>query len=931
MAAVIRVAAIPLILCWIVGAGLLNIFVPQLETVIGQHAQSFLPDSAPSVQAIAKMGRAFGDRGTNNFAYLVLDSDTPLNQSARDYNNAVIARLGSDKAHVISTMNLWGDPDLAAANQSVDGKAAYTLLNLTGNMGTAQAMASTKAVREVVRDIHPPDGVSVHITGPSAVVNDELLTVGSSILLVLAMCTLLVAVVLIVVYRSLTTIALPLLTVGIGLAVARPVVALLGMHDIIGVSIFASALMSVIVLGAGADYGVFLLGRYQEARRSGLDPESSYHTAMRGTQHIIIASGVTVAGATACMCFTRLSIFSTSGLPCTVGILVTLAAALTLGPALLAFGSSRGLFEPKPQKSVRRWRRIGTAVVRWPVAVLAASMTVLVVIILLVPTMRVSYDEIGTQPADTQSRQGIAAADRHFPPNIMAPSIVIVEADHDMRNPTDLLSLSKVTNAILAVPDVNNVQGITRPLGVPLPQATLPSQLGYIGSRVDQASSLVTQRIDDLRSVSDSLDRLRTTVATARAQLAQGSAGIDDVGRSTDALTRDYAAVVTKVDTLRETAEPAEDFVRSIPRCEQSQACRAALTGFSLFDDIHRFDSPLQGISAGAHRASGTLTELSATLSSADQIIDSVSDVVLPLQSALQGLSPELSEIADFADQVRTTFGQATPNDFYFIPREAFQSHQFARALPLFFSPDGKITRMVVTPRVNGFSAEAMTVSADIVPAAVQAATRTSLAGSTVSVGGPGGTELNIAAYTREDFITSIVAAIAFVLCVVLILLRSVIAAITVIGTVALSYLSALGMSILVWQYFLHTPLHWSVAPIAFIFLVAVGADYNLLLSARMREEWGAGARTGIIRSMANTGSVVTAAGLVFGFTMFGMLAGEARNVGQIGTVVGIGLLLDTLLVRSFVIPAIATLLGRWFWWPSTPSGFVSLRTHRRR
>ena len=97
---------------------------------------------------------------------------------------------------------------------------------------------------------------------------------------------------------------------------------------------------------------------------------------------------------------------------------------------------------------------------------------------------------------------------------------------------------------------------------------------------------------------------------------------------------------------------------------------------------------------------------------------------------------------------------------------------------------------------------------------------------------------------------------------------------------------------------------------------MAVGADYNLLLVARFKEELKAGINTGIIRAMVSTGDVVTTAGLVFGFTMFAMIAGYAHNIAQIGTMVGIGLFLDTLIVRSFVIPSVAALLGKWFWWP---------------
>jgi RND superfamily putative drug exporter len=120
----------------------------------------------------------------------------------------------------------------------------------------------------------------------------------------------------------------------------------------------------------------------------------------------------------------------------------------------------------------------------------------------------------------------------------------------------------------------------------------------------------------------------------------------------------------------------------------------------------------------------------------------------------------------------------------------------------------------------------------------------------------------------------------------------------------------------LVWQYFLGIPLQWLVMVMSVIILLAVGSDYNLLLVARFKEEIGAGLKTGIIRAMGGTGKVVTAAGLVFAFTMASMIVSDNRAVGQVGTTIGLGLLFDTLIVRSFMMPSIAAMLGRWFWWP---------------
>jgi RND superfamily putative drug exporter len=111
-------------------------------------------------------------------------------------------------------------------------------------------------------------------------------------------------------------------------------------------------------------------------------------------------------------------------------------------------------------------------------------------------------------------------------------------------------------------------------------------------------------------------------------------------------------------------------------------------------------------------------------------------------------------------------------------------------------------------------------------------------------------------------------------------------------------------------------PLNWLVLPMAIVIMLAVGSDYNLLLVSRFQEEIHAGLKTGIIRSMGGTGRVVTAAGLVFAFTMGSMISSDLRIAGQIGSTIMLGLLFDTLVVRSFMTPAIAALLGRWFWWP---------------
>jgi RND superfamily putative drug exporter len=168
----------------------------------------------------------------------------------------------------------------------------------------------------------------------------------------------------------------------------------------------------------------------------------------------------------------------------------------------------------------------------------------------------------------------------------------------------------------------------------------------------------------------------------------------------------------------------------------------------------------------------------------------------------------------------------------------------------------------------------------------------------------------------KYDLLIAGIASLSLILLIMMIVTRSLVAAIVIVGTVALSLGASFGLSVLLWQDIVGLQLYWAVLALAVILLLAVGSDYNLLLISRFKEEIDAGLNTGIIRAMAGSGSVVTSAGLVFAFTMASFIFGELRVLGQIGTTIALGLLFDTLIVRSFMTPSIAALLGRWFWWP---------------
>jgi RND superfamily putative drug exporter len=158
--------------------------------------------------------------------------------------------------------------------------------------------------------------------------------------------------------------------------------------------------------------------------------------------------------------------------------------------------------------------------------------------------------------------------------------------------------------------------------------------------------------------------------------------------------------------------------------------------------------------------------------------------------------------------------------------------------------------------------------------------------------------------------------ALTLIFMIMLIVTRSLVVALVIVSTAGSSIAASFGLSVLIWQDLFGIKVHWLVMLMSLMILLAVGSDYNLLLVSRFKEEIHAGLKTGYIRAMAGSAGVVTAAGLVFAVTTASILASSLRILAQMGSTIAIGLLLDTLIVRSLLMPSIATLLGRWFWWP---------------
>jgi RND superfamily putative drug exporter len=227
-------------------------------------------------------------------------------------------------------------------------------------------------------------------------------------------------------------------------------------------------------------------------------------------------------------------------------------------------------------------------------------------------------------------------------------------------------------------------------------------------------------------------------------------------------------------------------------------------------------------------------------------------------------------------------------------------------------TPDGQLTTLNVVLKDTPDS-EAAKDTIDGLRDAVHG-----IDGADALVGGTTAQTLDTQRAADRDLTTVIPIVLLVVLAVLIWLLRALVAPLLLLATVVLSYFAALGASNLLFEHVLDfAGIDWSMPLMGFVFLVALGIDYNIFLMHRVKEEAGRLGRTrGVLEGLSSTGGVITSAGIVLAAT-FAVFAGlPLVTMAQMGVIVGIGVLLDTFLVRTVLVPALALDLGRWFWWP---------------
>lgn len=963
---------------WIIlAAGLPQAF-PSLTVLAQKMPASMLPTNAPSVVSSEEMTKAYKEASSENVLLAVISNDNGLTPADEARYGDMVKKLRANTKDVAGLQDFISTPPLREVLASKNGKAWLVPINVTGVLGSPESAASSRRIAETVKQSIAAPTVAT-LTGPAATLND-INDIGEKdrIFIEIGTAVMLFAILLII-YRNPLTMLLPLITIGVSLMVAQGAVAGLGTIGL-SISNQTIVLLSAMMAGAGTDYAVFLISRYHDYLRLGDDSDSAVRNALTSVGKVIAASAATVAVTFIGMVFTKLTVFSTVGFALATAIFVGLVGAVTFLPAVLVLTGRRGWVKPRKDLTSRFWKRSGIRIVRKPKSHLISSLIILVILAGCVGLATYNYDDRKALPQGVESIRGYDVIGQHFPANTSLPQYLLIHSPEDLRTPQALADLETMAYRVSQLPNIDIVRGITRPTGESLEQARLSFQSGEVGSRLDEAANLIQDHDSDLTRLTGGADQVADALGAVRGQIDQSFSTVsglvqsltyiqqqlggnktlkelDNANKLVDAMHSLGGAMDTNLtaalQTFKDSIDPLLRGLDGSPVCDTDPACVNIRNEFrqvaiardngtldKIFDLAKQLQATdgAQSLGAVAKRLANSLNsattalqasglgspgaiqsrmnqlrEGSRTLADASR---AVADGVQLLVDQTRKLGVGLNEASNFLLAMKRDANTQTMAGFY-IPPQFLTGDDFKKAASIFISPDGHTVRYLIQSKLNPFSPPAMDQVDAIMNTARQAQPNTTLADADISINGYSVTLRDIRHYYNQDFRFIIICTILVVLFILIALLRALVAPLYLMVSVVISYLSALGIGVVTFQYLLHQEIHWSVPGLTFIILVAVGADYNLLLISRIRDESPYGIRSGVIRTVTQTGGVITSAGLIFAASMLGLLFASLTTIVQIGFIIGVGILLDTFLVRTITVPAIAVVVGKANWWPS--------------
>jgi RND superfamily putative drug exporter len=453
------------LIAWVVAFVAIPRALPSLASVAQGNNSAFLPASAPSEHAV-ELAAPFGTTNGNTPLLPVPVVAAVSSGTLTPADQAWLTTLAADLLKVPTVVKVH-DLGVSAPSATVPGQAAQLQVLSDVNQGDDTGITDLiDNLRSAIKNANPPPGMQVHLAGQVAINVDQQKQSGDTGGQVQLVSIVFILILLLLIFRSLLAPLITLIPPILSVVIAGPIVAEAAHHGL-KVSFLSQILLIVLVLGAGTDYGLFLVFRVRENMRLGQASKEAVVSALTKVGESITFSAFTVIAALLSLLFATFEIYSNLGIPLAIGIGVVLLAGLTLLPALLAIFGRAAFW---PTKNVAgsategAWGKIAARLVKRPAIPLAIGVIVLGGLSLAV-TGYVSSGFGGaiSAPAGTDSAAGTDLLTKYFPQTAANPTNLIYKLPAPAwENPQ---SLEAATRQLQASPLFTGVTGPLNPVG----------------------------------------------------------------------------------------------------------------------------------------------------------------------------------------------------------------------------------------------------------------------------------------------------------------------------------------------------------------------------------------------------------------------------------------------------------------------------------
>lgn len=947
------------IVFWVIAVALATLLAPNLSELSISDQSAYLSAKEPSIQAQKMIRKYFPKEVFSNSAILVLESEKGSLRSAE--GAAAIRELTvwiqSLRDPKISENILSpADPNLAERLISADGRVAIIFVGINGAPDDKAVEKTMGRVIEHMKNV--PAGYRGYVTGDVPITNAYKVCTIESAEKTIVITIGLVIVCLLLIYRSPILPFVPLIIIGVAYGIARGIVALLAQRGLV-ISSMTDLFMVVLLFGAGTDYCLFIISRFKEYMADGMAGSDAAVSTMARVGETITSSAGTLIVADIALSFVSVKLFSSTGPSLAIALVIALCAVMTLTPAMLAIIGRRAFWPGRPRHAhdATVWGRLGDWITRMPWAPLVLALGVMVPLAVFGQGQRQTFDMLADLPKDNMARVGYNILAEKFGVGEMLPVDVLVTGVKDTRTPEGIAKITKTTEEMRKIPGVTGVRSLTSPTGradaftsrvlrVDFQLAMIAGQVDAVGAAVKDPPKLKAYiyGAGDMFSI---LNEYFSGLAGAFPGLASDAdyisamASLKRVKEKYDSSARlvRVPAQLAEIDMILKNSKDTDPalvepklemlrlyfagLARIAPRIKEMNGYAGAV---SSLDRLHgRFaeykNMPLvtriiimvlQYIELENHktRLSASLRALAAEAEVQLADVVYVPPIIPPEMNRI--LSPILNDLNAFQASVRgLSVKFAGRPDGYYAPVELARlpgGDALMMLLDTYTTLKGDAVRYQLLLQDEPFSTAAVETVRRI---------RNMKLPDRFYVGGNIPVLADLRDAMKRDTVLMWLLVCGGITVVLVFLLRSIVAPVYLLGTILLSYNACMGIMRLVFEVILGREIAWFVPFFMFVLLLALGMDYNIFLMGRVREEVSVhGTKKGVRLAVLHTGGIITSAGIIMAGTFAAMMSSSILGLVQLSFAVTVGVLQDTFITRTILVPSIFVLLDRWNWWP---------------